>query len=96
VSDGLNRTLRQAEASRGASSGFSQWRVGFAPINSFISATERTEAALDFIDEPESRAGLFFPRVPAQGTVQADFGQSPVQAGGGVRIHYKNGARGGS
>jgi hypothetical protein len=52
-----------------------------AAKDALVSAAERAHAALDVSHQPESRAALMPPRVPAHGTVQADLGQGFVESG---------------
>jgi hypothetical protein len=52
-----------------------------AAKDALVSAAERAHAALDVSHQPESRAALMPPRVPAHGTVQADLGQGFIESG---------------
>ena len=67
-------------------------------MHPFVGLAERTDDALDVLDEPERRAGLTAAGGPANRALLADFGQSAIQFGLSVhgnrdqtRVHRKRG-----
>jgi len=63
------------------------------PISPLVSATERADAPLDSLHQPESDAGLAFAGAPADRAVSADVGQGAVEWGDVARVHVIAAAR---